>query len=128
MPEKVFLSYASPDRAFAQLLKPRLKSLLATEAEPVDLFDLEIGEGRAEDLRRGVRLAIGEASTVVVVSSPESEISDWVNYEVGLADAFEKRMVFVGRRGADQTALLRRITQEPIYIEIDEPEACVGSV
>lgn len=123
MPETLFLSYASPDRAFAQSLKPRLKSLLATEAEPVDLFDLEIGDRRVDDLRRGVRLAIGEASTVVVVSSPESEISDWVNYEVGLADAFEKRMVFVGRRGAGQTALLKRITQEPLFIEVDELEA-----
>jgi hypothetical protein len=122
MPEKVFLSYATPDRGFASLLKPRLNGLLATEAESIDLFDLEGGTVEGDDLRQGVRLAIGEASTVVVVTSPESETSDWVNYEVGLADAFEKRLVFVSRKGAGHSALLDRVSREPLLIEIDEPE------
>lgn len=122
MPEKVFLSYATPDRGFASLLKPRLNGLLATEAEPVDLFDLESGAADGEDLRQGVRLAIGEASTVVVVTSPESETSDWVNYEVGLADAFEKRLVFVRRKGAGHSTLLDRVSRPPLLIEIEASE------
>lgn len=126
MPEKVFLSYASPDRGFVSLLKPRLNGLLATEAELVDLFDLESGlESGAvagDELRQGVRLAIGEASTVVVVTSPESETSDWVNYEVGLADAYEKRLVFVRRKGAGHSALLDRVSRPPLLIEIEVPE------
>lgn len=122
MAEKVFLSYASPDREFAQSLKPRLNKLLAADTESVDHFDLEEGFLAGADWRHGVRLAIGQATTVVVVTSPESELSDWVNYEVGLADALDKNLVIVGRRGSGHSAFLDRVSSGARFIEVDESQ------
>jgi hypothetical protein len=119
VPEKVFLSYATPDREFAQSLKPRLNKILAAETESVDHFDLESGFLLGTDWRRGVRLAIGEATTVVIVTSPESERSDWVNYEVGLADALDKNLVIVGRKGSGHSAFLDRVSRGVRFVEVD---------
>ena len=119
MNERVFLSYAQEDRAFVEKIKSRLRELLPADHGPVDLVDArEVAPG--DDVRRHIKSAMTAADTVVIVASPECDASAWVNYEAGLADALEKDVVIVGRRGAGKTALLRHFIDSTRVLEIDD--------
>lgn len=119
MTEKVFMSYATQDHAFAQALKPRLDELLPVTTEPLDVFELgDVAAGT--NARKAVKDAIDQATTVVIVSSPAADASQWVNYEAGLADALGKNLVIVGRKGGDPSVLLRRFSDSAQFIEMDD--------
>lgn len=120
-PHKVYISYAKVDakRIKFILMKLRDLGLLETSDEVVSDKDLQPQHGA---LRDGVRRLIQSASKVVVVWTTASASSQWVNYEIGLADAFGKSIIPVVRRG-DLPSLplqLREIQAVVLDDDIDE--------
>jgi hypothetical protein len=71
-------------------LKTRLAEVLTEQPEGLDVFDVQSSVGAGENIRDAIQSAMHEASTVVIVSSPASDASQWVNYEAGLSDALGK--------------------------------------
>jgi hypothetical protein len=96
--ESVFISYASSDKSRINSVIEELKSkgVIAEDDKIVyttDVFSSESG------IREKVRKAIAAASKVVVVWSEEGADSEWVNYETGMAEALEKPIFMVVRKG-----------------------------
>ncbi|MDB6012322.1 MAG: hypothetical protein JWL65_4572 [Gammaproteobacteria bacterium] len=120
MRQKVFISYATQDRSFAESLKARLNQFLAKPSQPLDFFDVQSSIAPGEDFRKAIKAAMDAADTVVIVSSPYGDSSQWVNYEAGLADALGKKLVFVGRKGMGKSALVRRFQDNARFIEVDD--------
>ena len=120
MTEKVFLSYANQDRAFAQALKGRLDEFLPATAQPLDVFDEQLDLAAGGDMRKALKEALDAAGTVVIVSSPAADRSEWVNYEAGLADALGKDVIIVGRKGGGRSAISRRFSDRATIIEMDD--------
>lgn len=120
MSRKIFLSYATQDKALAQSLKSDIGKLLSGDPnEALDVFDVGTDIAVGDDIRKSIREAIDAASTVVVISSEEADASPWVNYEVGLADAMGKHLVVVARNGIKDTDLLRRLIHTAKIIKIE---------
>ena len=96
-PQRVYLSYARADTPRIPLLLQKLEAmdLIGPNDVVVSVKDLEHGHA---SLREGVRRQIQSASKVVIVWSQSSASSQWVNYELGLADAFGKVIIPVVRR------------------------------
>lgn len=120
MKQKVFISYAHQDRRFVEALKTRLGDILKEPLQSLDVFDVQFRINAGENIRGAIQSAMREASTVVIVSSPDSDASPWVSYEAGLADALGKNVVVVGRKGSCKSALLERLFQTARFVEVDE--------
>jgi NADPH:quinone reductase-like Zn-dependent oxidoreductase len=117
---KVFLSYAFQDHALAESFKSRIAELLPqNDKETLDGFDVLTDVVVGEDIRQSIKSAIEAAGTVVLISSESADASPWVNYEIGLADALGKNLVIVGKKGAEDTALLRRFFDSAKIIKIE---------
>ncbi|MEK6664744.1 MAG: TIR domain-containing protein [Pseudomonadota bacterium] len=117
---KVFLSYSIQDTAFAELVKAKIKELLPHHnVEATEVFDVRSDLEVGADIRQSIKSAIEAASTVVVVSSESSDLSPSVNYEVGLADALGKELVFVEQKGAADSALHRRFVESARIIKVE---------
>lgn len=120
MKQKVFISYAHQDRRFVEALKHRLGDILKEPLQSLDVFDVQFRIKAGENIRGAIQSAMREASTVVIVSSPDSDASPWVSYEAGLADALGKKVVVVGRKGSCKSALLEQLFQTARFVEVDE--------
>lgn len=117
---KVFISYSIQDTAFAELVKTKIKELLPNHnVEATEVFDVRTDLKAGADIRQSIKSAIEAASTVVVVSSKSSDISPSVNYEVGLADALGKELVFIERKGAADSELHRRFVESARIIKVE---------
>jgi hypothetical protein len=119
MKNRVFISYASQDRDFVERLKPELTKILSKKSQPLEIFDVQSHAKVGSDVRKAIKTAMDRAGTVVVVSSPDGDASQWVNYEAGLADALGKKLVIVGRRGMRKSALVNRFANTAKVIELD---------
>jgi len=101
MKQKVFISYAWQDR---DRLEGVLKKLREAHGEELDLTQdiadpislIESGQ----DLRAEIRQQIQSASYVVLFWTKQAAVSDWVQYEVGMADALEKPVVVIAEKTA----------------------------
>jgi hypothetical protein len=93
-PANVFISYARSDaRRVEAIVKSLVASGLLTEQDRIlKEEDLPPKHGY---LRQEVKRQIQSASKVIVVWGPASATSQWVNYEVGLADALGKPIIVV---------------------------------
>ena len=102
-PTNVFISYA---RADAPRLDVILKTLVASGllSEEDRILKEEDLPPKHGDLRREVKRQIQSASKVIVVWGTASASSQWVNYEVGLADALGKPIIAV-IQASEQVAL-----------------------
>lgn len=96
-PQQVYLSYARSDAPRIERILAQLQSLGLVDPSDELVSDKAL-EPRHGALRDGVRRQIQSASKVVVVWTPASAASSWVNYEIGLADAFGKPIIPVVRR------------------------------
>lgn len=117
-PQKVYVSYARSDA-------PRIESILAELAvlglvQPSDEVLSDKGlEPKHGALREGVRRQIQSASKVIVVWTNASAESQWVNYEIGLADAYGKSIIPVVRRGELSSLPLLLQEFQAVVIEDD---------
>ena len=107
MAGKVFVSYVHQDREFAENVIHALaaKGHFAPGTVFSDLQHISAGE----DVSRQVRSEIEAADAVVLVMSEHAATSPWINYEAGLADALGKKILVVGAKGSERTALLAKL-------------------
>ena len=96
--QKIFISHSQASaRDIPQILE-RLKrrGVLAETDEIVSPEDVHHGH---RELRQAVHKQIASSSKVVVIWDKASAQSQWVNYEIGLADALGKQIVPIRLRG-----------------------------
>jgi hypothetical protein len=90
----IYISYARRDASKVDFI---LKNLVARgyikEGDRILKEDLLPQKHRS--LREGVKRTIQLASKVVVLWDAASASSQWVNYEIGIADALEKPIIAV---------------------------------
>jgi hypothetical protein len=104
MTSKVFVSYALKDRKLAEAAKKELEKRghVSDDTVFVDVQDVPVGE----DIRQFLKSKIEASDALVVVLTDAAASSQWINYEVGLADALGKRIIVVtGKEPKDQRLL-----------------------
>ncbi len=107
-----FLSYADADRPRIEkvIAELRQRGEVTNDDEFTDWNRIpETGQGARADLKH----AIAEASKLVVLWGDAAEQSAHVNYEAGLASAFDKLIVFVLPRGR-KTRLPTELSDRPV--------------
>ncbi|TLU88155.1 MAG: toll/interleukin-1 receptor domain-containing protein [Chlorobium sp.] len=99
MKNKIFISYAYQDNNEINKLKSALteKGIISDEADL--MVDSQMPLVPGSSLRGAIRSAMESASTVVVYWTKNSASSDFVNYEMGMADALDKKVVVVTPKG-----------------------------
>lgn len=107
MAEKIFVSYSHGDRKYLEGLEQLLKAHGVIEGDEVSIIDpFSQSFSAGEDIRETIKKQIQSASKVVIIYTSNTESSQWVNYEVGMADALNKPVIVVGARGSGKTTLL----------------------
>ncbi|WP_411728018.1 toll/interleukin-1 receptor domain-containing protein [Methyloglobulus sp.] len=120
MPEKIFVSYSHQDGKYLDGLKEVLQKHGVIEGDEVSIIDPYSGVfAVGEDIRESIKREIQSASKVVIIYTSNTESSQWVNYEIGMADALDKPMIVVGARGSGKTTLLSSLKHINL-IEVDE--------
>jgi len=108
--EKTFMSYAVQDRRLAKSVEKTLRERGLVETERATVLDPRRNVKTRADVRKAIRRQIEEASKVVVIATENGEKSQWVNYEVGLADALGKPILVVKSKEAGvSTAFSKRL-------------------
>ena len=107
MAEKIFVSYSHRDQKCLEGLEKVLKDHGVVEGDEISIIDpfsqpFSVGE----NIREVIKKQIQSASKVVIIYTSNTESSQWVNYEVGMADALGKPVIVVGARGSGKTTLL----------------------
>jgi MTH538 TIR-like domain (DUF1863). len=109
---KVFLSYPVQDRKLVGRLEPMLreKGLLDPDDVIINLKqDLEPGT----DVRQAIRRQMQEAGKVIILDTPSSARSSWVNYEAGMASALDKPIVVVHAKHGQKSQFVERLGDVP---------------
>lgn len=96
MSQKIFLSYAQQDRKIADRIEGYLREHGIITTPEVEFFDPRKGIQAGDNIRETLKSEITASSTVVIITSPNSAQSQWVNYEAGMASALGKPIVVVG--------------------------------
>lgn len=107
----VFISYARSDSGEAERLVKSLRAINVTGW--LDQADIAAGES----ISSAVRDAIVRSSAVVVLLSPNSLRSEWVQFEIGAAEALEKKIIPVIVSGEHLEKELPDILMERKWIE-----------
>src|SRR4051794_7976917 len=81
--KKLFISYAPPDYPFACRLVEQLKQYGVSGW--MDTADISAGSAIASTIRS----ALKESSAMVVLVSPDSLRSSWINFELGAGAALD---------------------------------------
>jgi succinyl-CoA synthetase alpha subunit len=113
----VFLSYASEDKLLIRKVLDQLKAkgVLSPREKVVDISAIAVP---GSSMRRQVREAIENASKFVVVWNDTALTSDWVNYEIGMAEALGKPILVVVPKG--ETSRIPGNLKETQVIEMEE--------
>ena len=89
---RVFVSYSMADKEDISSVIRRVTKRVP-ELEGAEVWDPSTGLSVGDDFRAEVKKQIQAADVMLLVWSKNSATSPWVNYEVGMADAQEKRIV-----------------------------------
>lgn len=102
MTNKVFISYAWNDRHLVEAMLEKLKQARIPGLELAsELEDLILVAQTGDDLRTMIRDRVESANQVVVLWTEQAAASQFVQYELGIADALDKPIIVVQ---ADQSA------------------------
>ena len=99
MAKKVFLSYAYQDRGIAEQVS-RLLEESGHDTDDMSFIDLRIDTKISDDIRKEIRQQMCSASNVVIIVTPNSAKSQWVNYEAGMASALDKPIILIKSKDA----------------------------
>src|SRR5712692_3536568 len=114
---KVFISYARRDSAKVGLLVNALRNVDITGW--LDAADIASGESVASV----VRAALKDSGAVVVLVSPDALESQWVQFELGAAEALRKPIIPVLISGGDVEKNLPDILRTRQWIDArNKPE------
>jgi hypothetical protein len=121
MKQKIFISYAHQDRKYAEKVRKVLagRGVIDDDAVALD-FHKEINVG--SDARKAIRESIGAASKVVLIATDNAVNSQWVNYEIGMAEALDKDIIVVSSRRKGKSSMVRHIRQRLGQIKVHEIE------
>lgn len=119
MAQKIFVSYAHEDRGLLDELEETLRKHGVIGDEPVSIIDPLNEVKLGDNIREAIRNQIESASKVVIIYTDKSGSSDWVNYEVGMADALNKPIIIIGKKGSRKTEFLGNLDNVH-SIEIEE--------
>lgn len=117
MTEKIFLSYAQQDREIAERIEGYLREHGIVTTPEAEFFDPQKGIQAGDNIREILKSEITASSRVVIITSPNSAQSQWVNYEAGMASALGKPIVVVGVGGVGNKFLQALGDVQTIEIE-----------
>lgn len=119
MPEKVFLSYVHEDRAIADRVERYLRDHGLVSSLGMEIIDPQKEIQVGGNFREMIRSKMMSANKVVIITSPNSAQSQWVNYEAGMASALGKSIIVIRSRGMKEFPLLKTLGNVH-SIEIDD--------
>jgi putative ribosome biogenesis GTPase RsgA len=109
MAEKIFLSYAQQDREIVERIKSYLREHGVVTTPDVEIFDPQRAIQAGDNFREVIKSEITAASKVVIITSPNSAQSQWVNYEAGMASALGKPIIVIGSGGVGKSGFLEAL-------------------
>jgi hypothetical protein len=107
----VFISYARSDVDEARRLVKALQEL--NVAGWLDASDISAGES----VSSAVRNALRHSSALIVLLSPEALHSEWVQFEIGAAEALDKKIIPIIVSGDDLEEQLPYILRNRAWID-----------
>ena len=107
----VFISYAHSDADQARLLVNALRTTKVTGW--MDSADIAGGEA----ISSAVRDALKRSAAVIVLLSPRALHSEWVQFEIGAAEALNKRIIPVIVSGDQIEEQLPEILRNRVWID-----------
>jgi len=105
MKQRVFVSYAGEDRPYAVRLLSQLGDLDLSGL--MDQADISANNY----VMKTIRSKLGESNAVLVLVSPRSIASQWVDFEVGASQALGKRIVPILIKGENIESQLPKALQ-----------------
>ena len=113
---KVFISYSyySDNNKLDELLKKIKKG--NPKLKDADFFDPATDLHAGSNYREEIKKVISSCDLFLLIWSQASSDSVWANYEIGMANAIEKRMLVVKEKGAPP---LPGLTLEPQILHIE---------
>lgn len=124
MSKKIFISHSVKDRQQLESLRERLREILeqnniTAQGENVSFIDpMSESINPSESFREIIKNQIQSSNEVVLIATDDSLSSQWVNYEIGMADALGKPIVVIGKKGTGKTTLLDSLDRFRL-IELD---------
>lgn len=95
MKNRIFISHARQDNQQLDKLMSALTEKGIISEDSVSFEDSQMPMVPGSSIRGAIRQAMESADTVVVYWTKNSASSDFVNYEIGMADALDKNLVVV---------------------------------
>ncbi len=116
MAKKVFLSYAYEDRGIAEQVSRLLKEH-GHDTDDMSFIDPQVDTEIGDDVRGAIKQKMCSASNVVIIVTPNSAKSQWVNYEAGMASALDKPIILIRSKDAKDVDFVTSLA-DPQLIEI----------
>ena len=116
MGKKVFLSYAYQDRGIAEQVS-RLLEEHGYDTDDISFIDPLVDTKIGDDIRGSIKQQMCSASNVVIIVTPNSAKSQWVNYEAGMASALDKPIILIRSKDANDVDFVTSLTDTQL-IEI----------
>jgi hypothetical protein len=89
MSYRVYISYSAKD---SELTKDLARRLREASVESYSVSDAADTSEAASKVRLAIRMLMQSSDEVVVLLTDNSANSDWVKYEIGVADSLDKRL------------------------------------
>lgn len=116
MAKKVFLSYAYEDRGIAEQVSRLLKEH-GHDTDDMSFIDPQVDTEIGDDVRGAIKQQMCSASNVVIIVTPNSAKSQWVNYEAGMASALDKPIILIKSKDAKDVGFVTSLADAQ-FIEI----------
>ena len=116
MGKKVFLSYAYEDRGIVEQVSRFLKEH-GHDTDDMSFIDPQVDTGIGDDIREAIKQQMCSASNVVIIVTPNSAKSQWVNYEAGMASALDKPIILIRSKDAKDVDFVTSLADAQ-FIEI----------
>ncbi len=111
MAEKIFISHAFGDTYDADEIESILVGNGIQLKGPASFIEVPTAEYASEStIKEAIKAMIKSSAKVVLVSSKKNQDSNWVNYELGLADAFDKPIIIIGKKDYFTSNLTKKIS------------------
>jgi hypothetical protein len=106
----IFLSYAERDSLLAAEFHEWLKLVFQTPC-----FMASVSSQRDASWRASIRKAVANCKVAVVLVTPNSQKSDWVNFEIGMCEGLNIRVFPVRFQEPEKTRILRVVEEIPHF-------------
>lgn len=111
MTKRIFVSYAQDDNVYFPKLEQLLRLHGIIEDNKFTIINpLQDSIISGQNIRETLKKQIQSASVVVVIATDRSASSQWVNYELGMADALGKPIIVVASKGSEKSNFLSALS------------------